>query len=150
MEGKHLHELINMPLSSFGQEGGGSLWYIKKIQAIIFSTYLISTIKEYLFLFQHIYNPEMPFEVKSTTKNQKEFESFFTDLIVPVNDALVVYLNQDGDDFNSTTQAALAIVNKSYFTLSTINDENPGQSPQFSMVFEGVFKQVVNHHIERI
>lgn len=101
-------------------------------------------------MFQHIYNPEMPFEVKSTTKNQKEFESFFTDLIVPVNDALVVYLNQDGDDFNSTTQAALAIVNKSYFTLSTINDENPGQSPQFSMVFEGVFKQVVNHHIERI
>jgi hypothetical protein len=103
LDGKHLHELINLPLSSFEQEGGGSLWYIKQIQDTIFSTYLISAIKEYLFLFQHIYNPEMPFEVKSTTKNQKEFECFFTDLIMPVNEALLVYLNQEDDDFNTTT-----------------------------------------------
>ena len=41
----------------------------------------------------------MPFEVKSNMKNVKEFETFFTELVMPVNDAIVDLL-KNNDEFN--------------------------------------------------
>ena len=149
LENKLLHELINMPLSAFAQEGAGPLWFIKVVNENIFNQFLISCSKEYMQLFQKTFNPELPFEVKATPqKNQKEFETFFTDLIQPINDLMIEYLNQETPHFNTIVQAALAVINKALIKMSTQNEANPIDGPQFSTVFETIFKSVVNFHLE--
>ena len=81
-------------------------------------------------LFQKTFNPELPFEVKATPqKNQKEFETFFTDLIQPINDLMIEYLNQETPHFNTIVQSALALINKALIKMSTQNEANPIDGP---------------------
>lgn len=96
-------------------------------------------------MFQKMLEPELPFEVKlAPQKNQKEFGAFYTDLMLPISDIVVEYLNKKAN-FNSIVQASLALVNKALIRLSTAE---AAAGPQFSAVFETVFKSVVNYHLE--
>lgn len=89
-----------------------------------------SSIAEYDELFKVQYS--------EPSSDQKGYQSFFTDLIEPVNKLVLGYLNDASEHFNTHIQASLLVLSTSY------------QQRYMPSFIKDIFQKVLNFHLQAV